>query len=484
MHVKAIFCVMGILLMGYSLSIIPPLLFSYWIADGEMLSFLITFLLFLCSGLGLWYPLRHARAELQLRHGFVIVAMFWTLLGAAGSLPFYLSPHPDLNFAQSLFESVSGFTATGATVMVGIEHLPKSFLYYRAQLHFLGGMGFVILAVALMPLIGIGGMALYRAESSGPMKDNKVTPRIAHTARGLWMIYVGLNVACIAIFWLGGMSFFDALIHGFSTVATGGFAGYDASFGYFQSAFLEWVAIVFMFAGGVNFALHFMVFMQLDIKRYVQDLEFKVYTAIFLLTAVLVAGVLWQHHVYADWHQTIRSALFHVISILTTTGYTTTTISDWPVFIPLLLIFLSFIGGCGGSTSGGMKVLRVILLMKQSYREILRQIHPRAILPIKVGGRVLPETVLGGVWAFFALYMFSTAILTLVMIGTGMDTLTAFSAIAACLNVTGAVGLGDISSHFKNVSDFGLYVLTFAMLLGRLEIFTLFVLLTPSFWRS
>lgn len=482
MQLRIVVRIIGLLLMGYSFSMWPPVAVSLIYADGEVSYFVITWLMMLGLGVALFWPVRRLRFELRTRHGFLIVALFWTVLGVFSGIPIFLSPSPVLSFTDSVFEAVSGFTTTGATVITGLDSLPPSVLFYRAQLHFMGGMGIIVLAVAIMPMLGVGGMALYRAETPGPMKDDKLTPRIAHTARALWMVYVGLTLACALAYWLAGMSVFDAICHAFATIATGGFSTHDASFGYFDSALLDWLAVFFMFLGGVNFALHFVAFRNRSLLHYFRDAETRAFTFICAGMIFLIAVLLVLEREYDDILTALRFAAFQMISIVTTTGFTTASFADWPSFLPLLLIYVSFIGGCAGSTSGGMKVVRVLLLVKQAGREIGRLIHPRAVIPIKVGDKIMNEEVISAVWGFFALYAVSTAVLTLAMVGTGQDILSAFSAVAACLNVLGP-GLGNVAINMIGLTDTATWIMIFAMLLGRLEIFTLFVLLTPAFWR-
>ncbi|MCP5419430.1 MAG: potassium transporter [Gammaproteobacteria bacterium] len=485
MQLSVVARIIGLLLMIFSLSMAPPMLVSAWFHDGEFQYFLTTLAAMLGIGLLLWLPVRRRYQELHSRDGFIIVTLFWTVLGVFSSLPFHFSPAPHLSYTDAVFEAVSGFTTTGATVIVGLDNLSPSLLYYRQQLQWLGGMGIIVLAVAVLPLLGIGGMELYRAETPGPMKDEKLTPRIAHTARALWYVYVGLTVACALCFWVGGMSLFDAIGHSFSTISTGGFSTHDASFGYFQSPGLEIIANIFMLLGSINFAVHFLAWQQpvrSKLSYYLQDTETVAFLLIVAGLVVGVAVVLRLENYYPSLLTALRYSAFHVISVISTTGFTTAPFSEWPSILPILLIYISFIGGCAGSTAGGLKVIRLLLLVKQAMREIARMIHPRAVMPVKINSRVMTEPVIGAVWGFFSLYVFSTTALTLLLVGTGLDILSAYSAVAACLNVMGP-GLGDVASNFIDVSDTGIWILIFAMLLGRLEIFTVFVLLTPAFWR-
>ncbi|MCK5640120.1 MAG: potassium transporter [Gammaproteobacteria bacterium] len=476
--------IIGLLLMLFSTSMLPPLMVSWWYADGSHIPFIAGFALTLLTGLVLWLPVRGKRKELRLRDGFVVVVMFWTVLGLSGSLPFIISEFPEMSITDAVFESISGLTTTGATVITGLDNLPKSILYYRQQLQWLGGMGIIVLAVAILPMLGIGGMQLYRAETPGPMKDNKLTPRITETAKALWYIYLGLTVACAFAYWLAGMNMFDAIGHSFSTVAIGGFSTHDASLGYFQNApMVEIIAIIFMFAAGINFALHFLSWRSFRATPYLHDAEFKTYASILIIAALITTGFLYLSNTYADISSTIVHGIFQAVSIATTTGFTVSDYQAWPFFIPVFLIFLSFIGACAGSTGGGMKVIRFLLLLKQGHRELSRLSHPNAVIPIKIGQKPLPNRVIDSVWGFFAAYVAIFSILMLILMMTGLDQITAFSAIAACMNNLGP-GNGDVFAHYKDINDVAKWLLCFAMMLGRLEIFTLLVLLTPTFWRK
>ncbi len=480
MQAKTILRILGIFLMLLSGTMLPPIAVSLWYDDGQIPYFSLSLAITFSIGCALWLPVRRYRQELRNRDGFLIVAMFWGVLGMLAALPFMFSLH--ISFTDAVFEAISGFTTTGATVIVGLDQLPKSILYYRQQLHFFGGMGIVVLAVAIFPMIGVGGMQLYRAETPGPMKEDKLTPRIAHTARALWLIYLGLTGACALAFWMAGMTPFDAIGHSFSTIATGGFSTHDASFAYFKSPLIEAIAVVFMLVGGINFAVHFIAWQGRSIQSYLRDAEARSFLMVTGALCALVAAVLVLTGYYPDVLDAVRQAVFQVVSIITTTGFVTADFSTWPLFLPILMMVISFVGGSAGSTAGGIKVIRVMLLYRQGMREIGRLIHPSAVIPVKFGGKILSDSVIESVWGFFFLYMLSTVVLTLLMMSTGLDAVSAFAAIASCLNVTGP-GLGAVASNFTTVTPFGKWVSIFAMLLGRLEIFTVFVLLTPSFWR-
>ncbi len=474
--------ILGLLLMVFSVAMLPPIFVSWLYDDGAALPFFMAFSITLIVGLLIWFPVRNVINDLRLRDGFLIVVMFWSVLGLVGALPFILAGDPNMSVTDAVFESLSGLTTTGATVITGIDHLPHSILYYRQQLQWLGGMGIIVLAVAILPMLGIGGMQLYRAETPGPMKDNKLTPRITETAKALWYIYLGLTVACAAAYWLAGMSGFDAIAHSFSTVAIGGFSTHDASIGYFNSPLIEGVAVVFMLLAGVNFALHFLAWRSVSVVPYLKDPECRAYFSILFLVAVITVAYLYFTGTYSTFGHALHNGIFQAVSIGTTTGFTTAEYHYWPGFLPILLLLISFIGGCAGSTGGGMKVIRFLLLLKQGGREIKRLIHPSAQIPVRVGRNVMNDRVVDAVWGFFSLYVVCFCVMSVVLAATGLDFVTAFSAVAACMNNLGP-GLGEVGSNYVAINDVAKWVLCFAMLLGRLEIFTLLVLLTPSFWR-
>ncbi len=482
MQLAVIQRVLGILLSLFSLTMCPPLLISIFTSDGMTIPFLSAFILILASGLLLWLPVRNIKNELQLRDGFIVVVLFWTGLGLSGSIPLILSSVANISITDSIFESISGLTTTGATIIVNIDSLPKSILFYRQELQWLGGMGIIVLAVAVLPMLGIGGMQMYRAETPGPIKDHKLTPRITETAKALWYIYLSITVLCAIGYWLAGMTLFDAVSHSFSTVSIGGFSTHDDSIGYYQNIWIEIVAVIFMLIAGINFSLHFIAWHNMSLRAYRHDAEFRSYFCILFLICLVVIAC---HAIGEDYNslaEGIRHSVFQTVSIATTTGYTTADYQSWPGFLPLLLLFSSFIGACAGSTGGGIKVIRMLLLFKQGSREIKRLIHPNAIFIIKIGKKPIPERVIEAVWGFFAAYVAVFSILLLALMATDLDQVTAFSALAACMNNLGP-GLGEVSLHYADINHTAKWILCFAMLLGRLEIFTLLVLFTPIFWR-
>ena len=484
MHFRAILRIVGSLMMMFScVSMVPPWLFSLLFDDKAGVVFLQAFGYTFSTGLVVWFILRKYTTELSIKDGFVVTVLFYLSLGTFGALPFLPDEGLGLSLPDAIFESFSGLTTTGATVLTGIDELAPSILYYRQQLQWLGGMGIIVLAVAILPLLGVGGMQLYRAEAPGPAKDSKLTPRIQQTALALWWIYLGLTLICACAYWIAGMSWFDALCHSFSTVAIGGFSTHDASIGYFNSPLIEFVAILFMVISGINFGLHYFAFKERTIAYYVADSEVRFYLALLFAGTVITFIVLFFFSHTYGFFTSIRYSLFEVVSIFTTTGYATAQFDAWPNMLPYFIFYGSFVGGCAASTGGGMKVIRVMLLCKQGIREIHRLIHPNAIFPIKLNRATIPNSIIDAVWGFFAIYIFVYISILLVLLAVGLDFVTAFFAVGACLNNLGP-GLGDVATHYGNLSAVAKLLLSLTMILGRLEIFTLLVLFTPMFWRK
>ncbi len=483
MQVLGVLKILGTLIAIFSTTLLPPVAVSLWYGDGVHQPFISAFLIILSVGIIFWLPARQFKGDLRFRNGFVVVVLIWVVLSIMASIPFLLMDSMAIGLINALFESTSGLTTTGATVITDIDELPFSVLYYRQQLQWLGGMGIIVLAVAVMPALGVGGMQLYRAETAGPIKDNKLTPRLTETAKAIWYIYIGLTLVCGLSYYFAGMSGFDAICHAFSTIAIGGFSTHNQSLGFFQNNAVYGIATLFMILAGLNFALHFSAFRFRQVSVYLKDPEAKVYFGLILSAVIVTVFMLVRHDTYENLDTSLIQDIVQVVSIVTTTGFATTDFSLWPTFIPVLLILLSTAGGCAGSTAGGMKIIRMTLLFKQGTREISRLVHPSALIPIKLGGKPVPDNVVNAVWGFLSLYIFSFAILLILMLATGCDLLTAFTAVTACLNNLGP-GLGDVSHNYASITDPGKVVLTFAMLLGRLELFTLLVLISPVFWKS
>lgn len=482
MHSASIFRILGILLMLFSLTQMLPLIVSVIYHDGEHLTFLLSFCITFITGLIFWTPVYKVQTNLQTRDGFLITALFWSVISLFGSIPFMVGEHLSLSLADAVFESVSGITTTGATVITGLDFLPESILFYRQLLHWLGGIGVIVIAVAVLPMLGIGGMQLYRTETPGPIKDNKLTPRITETAKWLFITYAIITVLCAVCYWLAGMSIFDAVCHSFSTIATGGFANYDDSLGYFNSPMVLVVASAFIFISSINFGLHYLTWHRRSVRHYLADSESKFFFVFILGAIILSTLVLYHYHVNQNLEHAWLHAIFHVLSMASTTGFSATESYNWPSFLPIMLILLSAVGGCAGSTTGGIKAIRIILVVKQGMRELRQLVHPNAVIPIKLKKRTVPDKVLSAVWSFIAVYLMVFILLFLALEATGLDLETSFSTTLATLNNLGP-GLGQISSHFGDVSDTAKWLGCLAMMLGRLEIFTLLVLLTPAFWR-
>jgi len=478
----AILRILGAIVGLSSLISLPPLVIAVALGESSAAAFFDSLLLALTVGAAMWFPVRRASYDLRLRDGFFIVTMTWVAASLVTALPFMLAP-PHLRFVDAVFEAASGLTTTGATVIIGLDALPRSVLFFRQSLNFMGGMGIVILAVAILPMLKVGGMQLFRAESTGPVKDSKLTPRIAETAKALWLVYITLNVLCALAYWLAGMSLFDAIGHALATLATGGFSTHDASFGYWNQPLLDVIATFFMLMGGVNFGLHFYAWKRATTQHYFSDSELRSYLSIAAVASLAVALALWAGSTFAGFLPSLRHAAFQTVSNMTTTGFTTTGFAGWPYFAPLLLIMIGFVGGSSGSTAGGMKVARVVMVARQGLREVKQLVHPKGQFLVKMGGKRVSESIVLSVSGFCTLYILSYLLMTLILTATGVDIITAFSAIAATMNNLGP-GLGAVSAHFRDMGDMSVWVCSFAMILGRLEVFTVLVLFSPHFWRE
>ena len=481
MRLRPILRITGGLLLLFSTAQLVPMLVAWIYDEPAVRVFLIALLINAGAGAALWFGGRGG-LELRSRDGFLITVLFYLGLGFTGAVPMFLAPDVTGSFTDAAFESLSGLTTTGATVVTGLDDLPRSILFYRQLLQWLGGMGIIVLAVAVLPMLGVGGMQLYRTESPGPVKDAKLTPRIAETAKALWLIYLGLTVACGVAYWAVGMSVFDAICHAFSTVAIGGFSTHDASLGYFDSAAVESVAIIFMTLSGISFALHFAVLVRRRFSIYARDSEVRLYLGILGVAALVIIAALATTPGASS--SPVRDGLFHAVSIATTTGFTTTDHGAWPALATVVMVFTAFAGGCAGSTAGGLKIYRVLLVYRQGLREIRRLIHPNGVFVIKFGDQLVPDRAVDAVWGFFAIYLITFVTMVCVLLAiSDLDFLSAFSAVAANLNNLGP-GLGEVALNYQSLPAGTKWVLMLAMLLGRLEIFTLLVVLTPEYWRT
>ena len=476
--------IIGVIVGIFALTMLVPLGFAWGGMDDARGVFEQALLITAASGFVLWWSTRRFKRELQPRDGFLLVTLVWTVLPAFAMLPLWLQI-PGLSITDAYFEAMSGLTATGGTALSGLDALPLSINVWRCFLQLIGGLGVIVLAVAILPMLGVGGTQLYKAETPGPMKDSKLTPRIAETARGLWSIYFGLALACMLAYRAAGMSWADAFMHMCSTVGLGGFSSHDASFGYWNSAQIEGVAIVFMLLAGVSFARYFVAWRTRSLMPLLRCVETRSYLAVIAGATLLIALYLIGHDAYPDAWSAWRHTAFHVVSLATTTGYASTDYAQWPLFAPLLMILLGCFAGCAGSASGGIKMIRMVLLVKQARHELVRIVHPRAINLVKVDGQAVPQQVISMVLAFMLVYGGTMSVLTLVLLFTGLDVVTAFTAVIASVNNIGP-GLGDVGPavNFGSLTDFQTWICTLGMLLGRLELLSVLVLFTPQFWRK
>jgi trk system potassium uptake protein TrkH len=474
---------LGLIAMVMSLTHLIPIAVSLTYEDGAQNAFMLSMAVNFALGYFAWIATRRKRRDLTPRDGILLVVLAWCGGAAFATIPLILGI-PGLSFTDAYFETASGLTTTGATVLSGLDTLAPSLNIWRGLLVWLGGMGLIVLAVAILPLLGIGGRQIFRAETPGPMKDEKLTPRINETAKGLWIVYALISSACVVSYHWAGMNWFDAFMHMFSTMGLGGFSNYDASFGKFDSPLIEAVAILFMLIASINFGSHFLAFRRRSLMPYRRDPEAGLCMLILLVSCVGIALYLLVKGVYADFWTALRFASFNVVSIATTTGYANTDFNLWPIFAPMWMLFLSSFVSCSGSTGGGIKLIRAQLLYIQIYREFIKLLHPNAISPAKLDGQVIENKVIFAVLAFLFIYIASIVSMTLLLLASGLDVVTAFSAVVACINNTGP-GLNQVgpATTFAILTDFQTWICTFAMVLGRLELFTLLIVFTPIFWR-
>ncbi len=476
MNIGSIFNLFSKLVAFFAVSMLIPAIYSFITKDGFFISFLLSFCMIIAPSILIWAATKKYKEDLQAKDGFFVITFFWLILASVGSIPFLLFGIAPID---SLFESMSGITTTGATVITGLDELPRSLLLYRQLLQWLGGMGLIVLAIAIMPLLGIGGGQIFKTDVPGAMIDQKLTPRIKETAQSLWLIYVILTILCAIFYFLNGMSSFDAISHALSTVSIGGFSTHDESIGYFNSFGIELVCIIFMLLSALSFALHYNAYTNFSIKKYFYDPEsgFFIGMLFFIFIIILISSMFYDFG-------SVTSILFQTVSIVTTTGFTNDDYSSWPLFASFLLLMGAFVGACSGSVGGGIKSWRFMIMINHSMINLKKMIHPHGVFTLKLGpNKVVENDVAASVWGFFSIYVISFMILLVLMLFTGMDFLSAFSAIGACLNNLGP-GLGMVADSYSGVSDFGKVILSFAMILGRLEIFTLLVILVPSFWSD
>lgn len=476
--------IVGFIVLVFASTMLVPLGFAWVGGDSALYDHGLSLLITAVSGSLMWMVGRRYQRELQPRDGFLLVALVWTLLPGFASLPLLFNL-PGMRFTDAYFEAMSAFTATGATVLTGLDTLPLSINVWRCFLQFVGGLGIIVLVVAVLPLLGVGGSQLFKAETPGPMKEAKLTPRIAETARGLWVVYVVLTGACLLAYRAAGMNWADAFMHACSTVGLGGFSNYDNGFGHWDSPLLDGVAMVFMLLAGINFARYFVVWRSRSLRPLLQCTEARWYLGWIVATIAVIALRMLADGSYTDVWQMLRHVSFHVVSLATTTGFASTDYEQWPVFAPVAMVMLGCFASCAGSTGGGIKMVRMILLLKQAQQELVRIVHPRVVNPVLFNGQRVSPTVLSSVLAFMLIYGGSMIVLTLLLLLTGLDLVSAFAAVVACVNNIGP-GLGDVgpSANFQGLTDLQTWVCTFGMLLGRLELLTIWVLFTPQFWRK
>lgn len=476
--------VLGSMMALFGVTYLLPIVCSLVTRDGIVGDFIVAAGVNIVVGLGIAAITQRYKRELKPRDGFVLVTLSWVLMSASASLPFMISI-PGLSFTDAYFEAMSGFTTTGSTILTGLDQLPPSLNLWRHSLHWYGGIGIIVFAVAVLPLLGVGGMQLYKAETPGPVKDEKLTPRITETAKALWVTYTGFTIACIVALRIAGMSWFDAICHAFSVMGLGGFSTHDASIAHFNSPAIEAVLIVFMVAASMNFARHFIAFRKLTMAPYRSDTEGKALVALLGVSIVAVTALLAFHHTYPDVLTSLRHAAFNVVSMASTTGFVSQDFEKWPAFAPIWMLFLCCITCSTGSTGGGVKMFRTLLLARQANREMLLLVHPDAVAPVRIGGQVIPDRIAYSVLAFIFLYFITIVMLTFAMLLSGLELDSAFSAIVSSINNTGP-GLAAVgpSKNYSGLSDFQIWVCTLAMLLGRLEIFSVLVLFTGVFWRK
>ncbi|TFH12913.1 MAG: TrkH family potassium uptake protein [Nitrosomonadales bacterium] len=480
----AVLNVLGIVILIFGFTMLLPLALSIWLDNVVQFVYYKSAAITITSGLMMWVVTRSYKRELKARDGFLLVVLVWSVLPVFATLPllFHL---PYLGFTKAYFEATSGLTATGGTVLTGIDLLPPSINLWRTEMIWMGGMGLIVLAVAILPLLGVGGRQMFKAETPGPMKDTKLTPRIAETAKGLWLVYTGITIACAFSYKLAGMTWLDAVMHAFTTIGLGGFSSHDASFAYWDSPQIEGVAIVFMLIAGINFATHFLAWREKALLPYRYDPEAGLFIAIILISCLMLTIYLWNMGVYPDLLTALRYASFNTVSVATTTGYSNADYNLWPIFAPLWMLTLCCFCSSSGSTGGGIKMIRAQLLFKQVFREMIVIMHPQAVLPIKVSNNVVSNKIIYAILAFLSIYLASIVSLTLILAFSGLDFITSFSTVVACINNLGP-GLNQVgpATTFAGLTNFQTWICSFSMLLGRLELFTLLVVFVPAFWRK
>lgn len=477
--------VLAAVVTAFSATMLLPLSIAFFVHDAALSALVRASAIGIVAGALTWILTRKRKRELRIRDGILLVALTWTLIPLVASLPLLLHFGSELSFTDAYFEMASALTTTGATIFAGLDTMPPSINLWRHLVQWFGGMGIIVLAVAVLPLLGVGGMQLFKAETPGPMKDNKLTPRIEQTAKALWLVYAAITAACILSLRMAGMSWFDAICHAFSAMALGGFSTHDSSVGYFNSPAIEVVLTVFQVVAALNFATHFLVWRSRSLRTYAHDPEAKLVVGLLGASCIGVGVYLYLTGTYGSLAESLRHATFNIVTIATDCGYATQDFAVWPVFVPMWMLFLSCVTVSSGSTGGGIKMVRTLVIGRQAANQLKQLMHPHAILPLRIGGRTMPDSLPAAVLGFTFLYFMSVVTLTFALLLSGLDFVTALSAIIACINNMGP-GLGSVgpATNYASLTDFQSWVCTLAMILGRLEIFPLLVLVTTAFWRK
>jgi trk system potassium uptake protein TrkH len=480
----AVINVLGSMLMLFSVTYVLPMVTSLIYRDGMLIDFVYAAVICVAAGAVMVGVTKRHKRELRSRDGFLLVSLAWVFMSAIATVPLLIAL-PGLTFTDAFFETMSGLSTTGATVLTGLDTLAPSLNMWRASLHWFGGMGIIVLAVAILPLLGVGGMQLYKAETPGPVKNEKLTPRITQTAKALWVVYVLLTILCVLALHVAGMDWYDAVFHSFSTLSLGGFSNYDSSIGHYDSISIELVLVFFMLVSALNFSRHFIAWQQKSLRTYLTDVEASGMLRLVATAIIIVTLYVWAHDVYPDFLTALRYVTFNLVAMATTCGFVTQDYAAWPVFAPMVIVMLSCYTCNTGSTGGGIKMFRTLVLVRQAWRELFLLVHPQAVTPVKIRNQVVSNHIVFAVLAFVVLYFGTVVTLTFLLLASGMDFISAFTAIIATINNAGP-GLGVVgpSSNYQGLTDFQTWVCSLAMLLGRLEIFSVLVLLTPTFWRK
>ena len=480
----AVINVLGSMLMLFSVTYVLPMITSLIYRDGMLVDFVYAAVICVAAGAAMFvFTMRHKR-ELRSRDGFLLVTLAWVFMSAIATVPLMIGL-PGLSFTDAFFETMSGLSTTGATVLTGLDSMAPSLNMWRAALHWYGGMGIIVLAVAILPLLGVGGMQLYKAETPGPVKNEKLTPRITQTAKALWVVYLLLTTLCVLALHVAGMDWYDAVFHSFSTLSLGGFSNYDGSIGHYNSVAIELVLVFFMLVSALNFSRHFIAWQQKSLRTYLTDVEASGMLRLVATAVLVVTLYIWAHGVYPDFLTSLRYVTFNLVAMATTCGFVTQDYAAWPIFAPMVIVMLSCYTCNTGSTGGGIKMFRTLVLTRQATRELFLLVHPQAVTPVKIRDQVVSNHIVFAVLAFVVLYFGTVVTLTFLLLASGMDFISSFTAIIATINNAGP-GLGVVgpSSNYQGLTDFQTWVCSLAMLLGRLEIFSVLVLFTPTFWRK